>query len=102
MVRNLKAFVTEHLPGQVDWERVKLTAGDDGEVVEIAFAFGRGQHVVRVESPDYSPPNGRVLLDTRDLGPIDVTSWEAVARALRGSGAAHEVNNERHGLASRT
>lgn len=102
MGRNLRGFVEQHLPGQIDWDRVTLTTtGDDGGVMEMAFAFGRRQHVVRIESPDHSPPGGRVLLDTRDFGPIDVTSWEAVARALRG-GVAHEVTHERHGFAINT
>ena len=99
MVRNLKGFVDEHLTGQLNWDKVRLTipAENEGDVAEITFAFNGSMHVVRIESSDHSPPAGRVLLNARDMGPIYVASWEAAARALRGR-VAHEVHDVRHGF----
>jgi len=86
MVRNLRQFTEQYLSGLVNWERVVIEIPDDheGDVVLARFGIGGGEHTVRVESPDFSPqhPNGWVLLDGRELGPIDDASWIKAAKLV--------------------
>jgi len=87
MLRNLRRFVEHHLVGVVDWKDVSLSIPHEheGNVVQVQLDVGGRYHTVRVESPDFntSCPNGRVLLDAREMGPIDDASWIKAASLIR-------------------
>lgn len=91
MVRNLKHFVDYDLMGVLRWDKAKIKIISDDEI-EISFAVPV-PHVVRIESPDFSPsnPRGCVVLDQQPIGPIDEATWDKLALRIKAERARHEI-----------
>jgi len=86
MVRNLRQFVETYLVGSTIWEHASIAIPNEhaGDVVEASLDVSGRYHTVRVESPELSPmfPNGRVMLDAQEIGPIDDASWKLAAKLM--------------------
>jgi len=96
LVRQLQDFFESQMMGRFTWGRnVELRVAEKMEKVigyrqldkEVAVA-DFGGYSLMISSPDHEPPLGKIMLFSPERGilvdgPIDTTTWDSVAKAIK-------------------
>src|SRR5258708_5519371 len=85
MLRKLQHFVEHDLIGVVGWGQCRPSIPVEGEdaIVELSVKVQGFPYRVRLESSEYRPPLGRIIVNNVVMGVVDKITWDKIAASIK-------------------